>query len=194
MHGLMMDAPLLVTEIMRFAEQALALQYAQQAAEIARVDGERSGEAWAMLYLGHAYLLRDECERARKAFQKSVEIRAELGQRSLEMEPLAGLVEVALRLHDHEAAARAAEKILTHLASGGTLDGTDEPLRVYYICYTFLKKQQDPRFTQVLQTAIQLLESQVSRFSDEQARKMYVENVPWRLALQKAANAINVHT
>ncbi len=169
----------------------LALQYAQEAFEIARKIGERSGEAWAMLYMGHAYLLINELKQAQQAYQKSVEIRDELGQPSLSMEPLAGLVNVALRLGDLEAASQAIEKIFAHFDGGGTLDGTDEPLRVYYTCYLFLQNQQDPRSTQVLQTATQLLEAQVSKFKDEQVRKMYIENVPWRLALHRAGKALN---
>lgn len=169
----------------------LAIEYAQRASEIARKAGERSGDAWAMLYLGHAYLLVNKLEQARLAYHRSLAIRDELEQPSLSMEPLAGLVDVALRMNDLAAASREAEKILAHFDSGGTLVGTDDPLRVYYSCYLFLAKQQDPRSMQVLKSATQLLETQVSKFKDEQARKMYIENVPWRLALQQAANSIN---
>ena len=169
----------------------LALQYAQEAAGIARKSGERSGEAWAMFYMGHAYLLRNELEQARLAFQGSLEIRNDLDQPSIAMEPVAGLVEVALRMDNLEAASREAEKILGHLEKGGTLDGVDEPLRVYYACYLFLKNNQDPRSEQILQTAMDLLEAQVSKFSDEQTRKMYIENVPWRLAIHRAARVVN---
>ncbi len=176
-----------VTEIQNNA--VLALQYAREALEIARRAGELSGEAWALLYMGHAYVLMNELEQARQAYRESVEVRGELCQPALATEPLAGLVDVGLRMGDLEAAGQAAEKIFAYLDNGGTLAGTDEPLRVYHTCYLFLKQQQDPRRTQVLQTAIQLLEAQVSKFKDEQARKMYVENVPWRLALQQAAQA-----
>jgi hypothetical protein len=90
-------------------------------------------------------------------------------------------------MDDLDAAGREAEKILSYLEAGGTLDGTDEPLHVYYICYMFLTRQQDARAQQVLQSAIQLLEARLSKFNDEQSRRMYVENVPWRLALYQAA-------
>jgi hypothetical protein len=40
---------------------------------------------------------------------------------------------------------------------------------------------------QVLQAAIQMLESQTSKLKDEQSRSMYIENVPWRRALWYAA-------
>jgi tetratricopeptide (TPR) repeat protein len=167
------------------------MQYAREALALAQKSGDRSGEAWALFYLGHAYLLTDELERAQTAFQESVRIRDELVQPSLAMEPLAGLVDVALRKDELESAVEAAEKILVHFEMGGTLDGTDEPLRVYHTCYLFLKRKQDPRRMRVLQNALQLLHAQASKFRDEQARKMYLQSVPWRLALQEAAKEIN---
>jgi tetratricopeptide (TPR) repeat protein len=164
-----------------------ALQYAEKAVELAQRIAERVGEAWATLYLGHAYLLRHEPHLAQSAFLKSIEIRDDLGQLSLSMEPIAGLVETYLQANDLESAAREAEKILTFLESGSTLDGTEEPLRVYYACYQLLEKKQDLRSKQILRTAMILLEAQVSKFKDEIARKRYVENIPWRRALWDAA-------
>ncbi|MDQ3006374.1 MAG: tetratricopeptide repeat protein, partial [Chloroflexota bacterium] len=164
-----------------------ALQYAQQAADLARKISERAGEAWAMLYMGHAYLLHNELEMAQSAYRNSLEIRKELGQPSLSMEPIAGLVETFLLADDLESAAREAEKILTFLESGSTLDGTEEPLRVYYACYRLLEKRQDPRARQILQTAMKLLEAQVSVFNDETARNRYIENIPWRRAIRDTA-------
>ena len=166
---------------------SLALQYAQRACELAQEVGDRSGEAWALLYMGHAHLLLREPEAARDAYQRSVEIRAALDQSALSMEPLAGLVEVALHTDEVETALHNVERILAYVDAGGTLSGVDEPLRIYHACYLLLKRKQDPRARQVLETGKQLLETQVSKFKDEQVRKMYVENVPWRHALQKAA-------
>jgi predicted ATPase/class 3 adenylate cyclase len=163
-----------------------ALEYAQAALVLAQKMGERSGEAWARLYAGHAHLLMNSLEPARQNYQDSVLIREELGQVTLSMEPLAGLVEISLRMDDLDSASRDAERIIEHIGNGGTLGGTDEPLRVYHTCLLVLERKQDPRSDQLLQTAIQLLDSQVSKFKDEHARKMYVENVPWRLALYKA--------
>ncbi len=170
-------------------EAASALQYAGQALELARKISERAGEAWGLLYMGHAYLLQNEFHLAQAAYLKSLEIRNELDQPSLAMEPIAGLVETYLRTNDLEPASHEAEKILNFLESGSALDGADEPLRVYYACYLFLEKNQDPRSKQILQSAMNLLESQVSKFSNDAARKRYIENIPWRRALRDAAQA-----
>jgi hypothetical protein len=140
-----------------------------------------------MLYLGHAYVLQNELQLAKAAYYRSAAIRKELDQSSLSMEPIAGLVEVFLRENDLEAASVHVETIFRFLESGGTLDGTEEPLRIYYVCYLFLQKKQDPRARQILQAAVNLLDAQVSNFSDETARQRYIENIPWRRAIRDGA-------
>jgi len=167
-----------------------ALRYARQAADLAQKASDRSSEAWAMLYLGHAQLLKDEFDQAGKAYQASVDIRNELGQPSLSMEPLAGLVEAYTRKDDLAAASTPAETILKFLAGGYTLEGTEYPLRVLYTCYLYLLRKEDPRSTQILQKAKEILDSQVSKFSDEADRKRYVENIPWRRAIWVSASSL----
>lgn len=168
-------------------ESLAALQYAQQAAELSAQISEKSGEAWAMLYLGHAYLLQNELELAKTAYHRSAEIRKELHQPALAMEPIAGLVEAFLLENNLDAASSDVETILDFLESGAALDGTEEPLRIYYACYLLLQKKRDPRARQILQSAMDLLEAQVSKFSDEAARQRYIENIPWRRAIRDGA-------
>jgi hypothetical protein len=139
------------------------------------------------LYLGYAYLLCNDAARALEAFRDSIAVRDELGQPNLRTEPMAGLIQTALLQNDAATAISETEKIISYLADGGTLEGTEEPLRVQYACYLALEKIQDPRASAVLQSAVQLLEAQVSKLGDERARQMFIENVPWRLALHTAA-------
>ena len=136
-----------------------------------------------MLYLGHAFLLQGAHESAHASYRKSLEIRVELDQPALSMEPIAGLVETYMAMGDLDSASREAEKIVQFLRTGSTLEGTDEPLRVYHTCYRCLEKRKDPRSMQILQQAKTLLEAQVSKFSDETDRRRYVENIPWRRAI-----------
>ncbi len=69
------------------------------------------------------------------------------------------------------------------MESGGSFEGTEEPLRIFETCHRYLAQQKDPRAGQVLQSAKQLLETQVSKLKDEKARQAFVENFPWRLAI-----------
>lgn len=166
----------------------LAFQYAEQAIVLAERVGDKSGQAWGWMYLGYAQLSMDKVAEAQMSFEKSVRIREGLGQTALLMEPMAGLVEVGLRAENDDLSAHNTERILVHLQSGGTLNGTDEPLRVYHSCYQFLEKKQDPRSARILQDATQMLEAQLARLKDDRSRQMYIENVPWRLALRNAAS------
>jgi len=168
---------------------ASALQLSQQALELARRISQRSGEAWALLYMGHAYLLQAKYDMAIGAYRECVNIRLEVNQPSLSMEARGGMLEAYLRKNDLMSAEPEAGEILRFLESGSALDGTDEPLRVYYSCYRYLETTKDPRAQQVLQIAKNQLDAQVSKFSDETARRRYVENIPWRRAIRDTENS-----
>ncbi len=172
-------------------EASAAIQYASQAIELARKTGERSGEAWGLLYLGHAFLLDAKFEQTRRAFEASLNLRRELDQPSLGMEPMAGLIQWALETNDADSAGEWANEVLAHLAGGGTFEGTEEPLRIYLACYRALEKQKDPRSHAVLSDAAALLNAQASKFGDEVSRRNYIENVPWRRAIRDAWKAAN---
>ena len=81
-------------------EVEVALKHAQRAKELADKVSDRSSKAWAELYLGHAYLKLSELEAAETAYRNSIDLRNELKQTALSMEPIGGLVEVYLQKDD----------------------------------------------------------------------------------------------
>jgi predicted ATPase len=164
-----------------------AYRNAELAANLARKVSDRSGEAWAMHYLGHACLQQGKYEAARNAYRVSIQIRNELNQKGLSMEPLAGLAASYLEENNLAAAAEHIESILNFLAEGNTLEGAEEPIRVLHTCYLYLNRKGDPRAEQILQQAVHLLETQVSRLTEEAERKRYIENIRWRRAVWEAA-------
>jgi len=168
------------------ADAQKSLDYAENALELSRKSGDLAGEAWSLLYLGYAYLLLKDFLRAEEAFRESILIRERMEQPSLAIESRAGLIQTLLLQGNHAGALSEVERIITPLAAGATLEGTEEPLRVYYVCYVTLETLRDPRSLTILRSAVGLLEAQVSKLEDEQSRRMYVENVPWRLAIQRA--------
>jgi len=163
-----------------------SLEYAQNALELSQKTGDRSSEAWSSLYMGYAYLLLNDFQKAEESFRHSISVRDELGQPSMKIESLAGLIQTFLLKGDFLIALNETEKIISYLDAGSTLEGTEEPLRVYYACYLALEKVKDPRSYAVLRSAAQLLEAHLSKLRDESSRRIYVENVPWRLAIQQA--------
>ncbi|HET9913254.1 MAG TPA: tetratricopeptide repeat protein [Anaerolineales bacterium] len=167
-------------------EAQTSLLYAQNALALSRKIGDRSGEAWSLLYMGYAHLLFSDFQKAEEAFRRSIVIRDELKQPGMKIEALAGLIQACSLRGDHIAALNETEKIISYLQSGNTLDGAEAPLRVYYACYLVLERTRDPRSNTLLHSAAQLLETQVSKLNDERSRQMYVENVPWRRAIEQA--------
>ena len=167
-------------------EAQVALTYSQQANGLSQKIGERSGEAWSLLYLGYAHLLNENNEMAKGFFQESITIRDELDQKSLAIESTAGLIQVALEMDDITLANSETEKILQYFENGGGIEGTEEPLRIYLACYQTLQKLRDPRSDTVLQDAVKLLETQVSKLHDVEARQMFIQNVPCRRDIQDA--------
>ena len=51
-------------------------------------------------------------------------------------------------------------EILSYLDASGSLEGTWEPLRIYFTCYQVLQSLPDTRAGQLLETAYQLLQEQ----------------------------------
>jgi tetratricopeptide (TPR) repeat protein len=171
-------------------EANVALQYARLANELCRKIGERSGEAWALLNIGHACLLAEELDQAQFAYEQCLSIRDELRQPTLSAEALAGLAQIALYKADLLALTHLTESICSIMEIDGNFTGAEEPLRIYYTCHQALELMKDPRARAVLQIAKRLLEAQVSKFKDENERRRYVENVPWRRAIHQSARSL----
>jgi class 3 adenylate cyclase/tetratricopeptide (TPR) repeat protein len=163
-----------------------SLEYARNALALSRKTGDPSGEAWSLFYMGYAYLALQDLQQAEQSFKNSIVIRDELEQPGMKMESLAGLIQILLLKDDLVAMADELEKILLYLETGGAFESTEEPLRIYYACYLALEKIQDARSHGVLYEAVQLLDAHLSKLKDDGSRKTYVENVPWRFAIQKA--------
>ena len=167
-------------------DAAASLRYAREALALSRRVSDRSSEAWSLLYGGYAYLLMQDLEQAEEFFRQSTAIRDELMQSSLRTEPVAGLIQTLLLKGSLVDALLETEGLLSYLEHGGTLEGTEEPLRVYYACYLALEKTKDPRSRSLLHVAAQLLETQVSKLRDDGSRRQFIENVSWRAAVQRA--------
>jgi hypothetical protein len=68
------------------------------------------------------------------------------------------------------------EEILGFLEEN-SLDGTDEPFRVYLTCYRVLQATGDPRAEEILDRAHRLLRERASRIGDESLWRSFLENV-----------------
>ena len=150
--------------------------YCWQALRIARDIGARRVQGYAFTRLGHALARLRHLAEAAEAYRQALDLRQEAGEHNLAIESLAGLAHVSLAQGDPAQAQAQVEEILAHLESN-SLDGTDEPFRIYLTCYRVLRAGQDPRAQEILSTAHRLLQERAAKISDEELRRSFLENV-----------------
>jgi hypothetical protein len=80
---------------------------------------------------------------------------------------------------------------MAFLDGGGSLDGTWEPLRIYFTCYQVLQYLQNPRASEFLSIAYQHLQEMADKIPDAEARRTFLENVPWNRGIINAHREIN---
>jgi predicted ATPase/class 3 adenylate cyclase len=163
----------------------LSITNGEQGLALARTLGDKIAEAWAQLYLGFAWHLQGDFDKAAEAFSESVKIREELNQPAYQIEPIAGLALTAFSQNRPDSAIAHVETILTYLSNGGTLEGAEEPLRIYLTCYQILHSMQDPRAAEVIRNGYGFLTNSLAKIEDENTRRMVVDNVTWRRAVNE---------
>ncbi len=152
---------------------------AQHGLSLARKIGDPSLEAWALTYLGNADLELAELHEAEESYLRALEIRRRLNQPSLACEPLAGLARAALLGGNLPEAEAYAAEILGFLDSGGTLEGADEPLRVYLSCIQALQACGSPRTREILGIAHTLLLQQAAGIADPAIHSSFLQDIPY---------------
>jgi PAS domain S-box-containing protein len=158
-------------------ETEVAREYGQQALLIAQEIDEFRVQGYALMLLGHALAGLGRLAEAVESYQQALTQWRETGQHDLAMESLAGLARVSLAQEDLPQAQAQVKEILSYLETD-TLEGTDEPFRIYLTCYYVLRANKDPRAQDILETTRRLLQEQVARISDEELRRSFLENVP----------------
>ncbi|HEY5982381.1 MAG TPA: tetratricopeptide repeat protein [Anaerolineales bacterium] len=156
-----------------------AIQHAEQGLALARSYDDRSAQAWALTYLGHGLLESGLLEPARAAYEEALKIRRELDQATLATEPAAGLARIALSGDDPASAEQHVNSILTQLDQDGSLEGTDQPLRVYLSCYLVLLGIGHPRCTGILNIAHDMLKTRANGISDPLVRQVFLEEISY---------------
>ncbi len=156
-----------------------ALSYAGQGLELGRAIQDRNGEAWALTVQGHAFAVLNRLPEAIAAYQAALEIRNELDQAALASEPSAGMARIALAQNDLPAALAYISPILDFLEGGGSLNGAEEPFRVFLTCYQVLQAADNPRAAQILAVAYQQVRSRADKIVDQAARQHFLEDIPY---------------
>ena len=138
--------------------------------------GDRRSRGYSLTILGYALEGLGHLEKAAESYQQAIELRREMGQHHMVIESLAGLARVSLAQGKLSLALGQVEEILAFLEDN-SLDGTEEPFRIYLTCCHVLRANQDPRAQTILNTAYHLLQEQAAKVGDEEMRRSFLENV-----------------
>jgi tetratricopeptide (TPR) repeat protein len=172
-----------------------AIDVLQQALLISGMAGLKPWEAISMTYLGHAWYGQGDLEKALDFFTQGLYLRREIKQTNLTMEPLAGMAEIELQKGNIEAAREYLEEILSFLDEGGSLDGIDQPFRVYTSCCRMMIKLGHPNTGKFIQNAYQTMQTQANKITNPKSRDSFLTRVPCHqemTRLYKSAEAQNL--
>jgi diguanylate cyclase (GGDEF)-like protein len=169
--------------------QAAALAYAGQALAIAVELGDHNNEGNALTNLGHALLATGELAAASDAYEQALVLRREREQTRLAMETIAGLSRLRLSQSNPAEALALVEEILAYLENN-SLDGTDDPFRVWLTCYEVLCANEDIRGLAILERAHQELQARASRIGESDLQHSFLENV---VTHRELVNAWQMH-
>jgi len=153
-----------------------AEQLSQQALSVAREVQSQQMAGYALMFRGHAQTALEVLDDALASYQTALSIWQMLEIPHLAIEALAGLVRVTALQGELTIAQSYVEEILTFLQKQ-SLNGTEEPLRIYFTCYQQLKCMGDDRAVIILEEGYQMVCNQAAQITDDTLRQAYLNNV-----------------
>jgi class 3 adenylate cyclase/tetratricopeptide (TPR) repeat protein len=159
---------------LRQGDHALALAHARSALDIAMAVQDPHNEAIALCLIGHAELAQGHYAAAADAYERAhaVAMAIDGGQ---QYDATAGLARVALARGDTAAALLPVERLLAHLAGGGTLDGTEGRQLIRLSCHQVLARAEDPRAAEILAGAHTELQARAATIADTTLRCSFLQ-------------------
>lgn len=148
----------------------------QQALAIAQQHQIVEAEAYALNHRGYVLAALGRLAEAQAAFEQACAGWKAVGHQALAIEARSGLAHVVFQRGNLVQAQAVVDEILSFLAEN-TLEGTDEPFRVYLTCYKTLKANQDPRAFSLLKTAYETLQEQAMKITDQALRTSFLNDV-----------------
>ncbi len=167
----------------------VALDYIHQALQATQFFGGSRLQAYALTNQGHILSKMNCLDEASHSYQKSLELRLQLSESKLALEPLAGLARIALLQGNLRKAQGQVKQILADLDELN-INSTDDPLWIYLTCYQVLSASQATQAEAILVSAHDLLLKRVEQISDQVDQSAYLHNIPVNRALIDAWNRL----
>ena len=127
----------------RRGDAAGSIGWATQAMQLADELKDRDLQATVHCIRGHAHAALGELDDASSCYQAALALFREIGRATMPPEPIAGLARVALARGDVAGAMATIAEVVAHFDSGGSVDGTEDPLWIYLTCHEVLAAAAD---------------------------------------------------
>ena len=176
-----------------------ALEISETALEIMHQFSRPKYLGQALTQAARAYAGQGDFENAEKHFTQAQENFSLVEQVNLLMEPLAGLANLMLDSADSTPALSCTDRILSHIEAAQSstgagqqdqagaipgLEGTHDPMWIYYVCCRVLSEAGDPRAARLIQTGHDLVQKQASQIADPDLHYSFLNNVKANQGIQ----------
>lgn len=158
-------------------EHQNAQSCSQEAFVITQEIGNPYFQAGALTVLGHAQVGLGMIQQAAFTYQQALFLWKQMEQTYRALDALAGLARIWLKQGDLLQARHQITEILAYLKENPMLDGTIEPLRVYFTCYQVLQANEDPQAEALLQSAHKVLQKRAAKLSNEEMRDIFLTRI-----------------
>ena len=166
-------------------DPAEAIEWAAQASDTAQDLKDRDLAASLQSTRAHACVALGRHEEAVACYREAVNIYREIGRPTMPPEPIAGLARLALSQGSVVEAMHLITDIVAHFDAGGTVDGTEDPVWIYFTCHQVLAETKAPRAAEFLQRAHEMLMQRAAPLSGSE-RETFLGNVPSHRAVMAA--------
>ncbi|MGB4872055.1 MAG: tetratricopeptide repeat protein, partial [Candidatus Promineifilaceae bacterium] len=157
-----------------------AERYQRQSLIIRQEIGDRAGECLALASLGISQTRIGQFDLAAANLQAAIGLSRDLRNHNLLVEALTMLADLLLAQDRPAAALETLAEVLDYLDAGGKFAGTEYDLNNHLICYRVLQATASRRSRSILKMAYDQIQEQKSLIQNEDFRRSFSENVPWR--------------
>ncbi len=161
----------------------------RKAVSIAVQSGSADLEAVALLQLGLAQAGCGDLAAARATLDAAGDRYETNGSAHLRVETDSALALVALKAGDREEAAARVQRVMRYFDSNGTLDGTEDPVRIRWSCFEVLRALDDPRTEAWLADSWELINKRSQQIEAGEKRAAYTKSTVHHAALTRAWEA-----
>lgn len=154
-----------------------ASDYANQALQISQNTNDRAMQRYAWVALGYARTNLGCYEEAKDAHRRALQIGQDLKIPFMEIEPLAGLVQIGLQTGQLTPSIAEYAALIEDFLEQGELESLEEPMVVLVTYIQYLCTIQHPNASLWLNKAYQLLMARAEKLSNEFQRARFLQNV-----------------